>query len=298
MALEQAVKAALAAVGEAKVAYTTTHTQQASSQKEVVGLLERKQSWSAGDLERYMSLIRSEHINEQAVQKSRDELTEAERALEDARAELEKKERKQYHEEQIWSDTIRRNSTWVTFGLMGLNFVILLGNLAVIEPWRRRRLVREVRRALEENSSTVIATAMLEDGTVVETTEPNVISTDTLKSEARDEPSSTNLMPSPTLDSAETVGQSSLAVGEVLPQEAVDPAPAGIPAEPSVESSKSEPFEQTVARTWEDVKDVTQDLFSERQVVMSKADLTTLVLEGAAAGVAIMGFLFVVLRPG
>ena len=96
-----------------------------------------------------MALIRSEHLNDQAVREAKDAVANAESALEDARAQLEKRERAQYHEEQIWSDTIRRNSTWVTFGLMGVNIFLLLLSLAVLEPWRRKRMVREIKNALE-----------------------------------------------------------------------------------------------------------------------------------------------------
>lgn len=96
-----------------------------------------------------MSLIRSEHINDKAVREAKDAVDAAETALEEARSYLEKRERAQYHEEQIWSDTIRRNSTWVTFGLMGVNIFLLLLSLVLLEPWRRRRMVREIKTALE-----------------------------------------------------------------------------------------------------------------------------------------------------
>jgi sensitive to high expression protein 9 len=96
-----------------------------------------------------MSLIRSEHLNDKAVREAKDAVTDAEASLEDARRHLEKRERAQYHEEQIWSDTIRRNSTWVTFGLMGVNIFLLLLSLLILEPWRRRRMVREIKNALE-----------------------------------------------------------------------------------------------------------------------------------------------------
>lgn len=147
---EQLVRRALNTVVGAKDDYTAAFAAQAASQKEVVQLLERKHSWTSSDLERYMSLIRSEHINEQSVQRAKEQLAEKERELEEVRSQLEKSERRLYHEEQIWSDTIRRNSTWVTFGLMGLNILLLLVSLALLEPWRRRRLVREIRRALDE----------------------------------------------------------------------------------------------------------------------------------------------------
>lgn len=140
------------ALSKARTAHDTAVATQAASQKEVVQLLERKHSWSAADLERYMSLIRSEHTDEQTVTAAREELERCEARLETARQQVERAERKQYHEEQIWSDTIRRNSTWVTFGLMGLNILLLIVNLVMIEPWRRKRMVKEIRMALDEKS--------------------------------------------------------------------------------------------------------------------------------------------------
>ncbi|KAJ4353009.1 sensitivity to high expression protein she9 [Ascochyta clinopodiicola] len=146
---EKLVKARRIAIDTTKEALDAALEQQAASQKEVVALLERKHSWSSSDLERYMSLIRSEHINDKAVREAKEAVETAENALEEARSYLEKRERAQYHEEQIWSDTIRRNSTWVTFGLMGVNIFLLLLSLLILEPWRRRRMVREIKGALE-----------------------------------------------------------------------------------------------------------------------------------------------------
>lgn len=104
-----------------------------------------------------MSLIRSEHLNDKAVREAKDAVDSAESALEEARSYLEKRERAQYHEEQIWSDTIRRNSTWVTFVLMGVNIFLLLLSLLILEPWRRRRMVREIKGALEAQQTTADA---------------------------------------------------------------------------------------------------------------------------------------------
>jgi len=47
-----------------------------------------------------------------------------------------------YHEEQIWSDKIRRASTWGTFALMGVNVLLFVVVQVGLEPWRRKRLVR------------------------------------------------------------------------------------------------------------------------------------------------------------
>jgi sensitive to high expression protein 9 len=172
---EKLVKARRQAIEEAKQALDAAHSQQGASQKEVVALLERKHSWSAMDLERYMSLIRSEHLNDQAIREAKEAVLAAENSLEEARAQLEKRERAQYHEEQIWSDTIRRNSTWVTFGLMGLNIFLLLASLVVFEPWRRKRMVREIKAALEEAQRPVIAPTPVPATTAIFTPAPTTV---------------------------------------------------------------------------------------------------------------------------
>ena len=59
------------------------YASQATAQREIVGLLERKSSWSPSDLERYMSLVRSEHLNEQNVTHAKEGLEKAEQRLEE-----------------------------------------------------------------------------------------------------------------------------------------------------------------------------------------------------------------------
>jgi sensitive to high expression protein 9, mitochondrial len=58
-----------------------------------------------------------------------------------------------YHEEQIWSDKIRRASTWGTFILMGVNVFFFVVVQVGLEPWRRKRLVR----GFEEKVKEVVA---------------------------------------------------------------------------------------------------------------------------------------------
>ena len=134
--------------------YSSRVSAQGAHHKEVVGLLERKNSWSSSDLESYMSLIRSEHLDEAAVVETRRKVEDSEQRLEEARQALEKMERTRYHEEQVWSDTIRRQGTRVTVVLMGFNLLVLVASVALLEPHRRRVVVREVtqeiRRLAEE----------------------------------------------------------------------------------------------------------------------------------------------------
>lgn len=320
---EQLVRAAHANVAAAKEAYTTSYSQQAASQKEVVGLLERKHSWSAADLERYMSLIRSEHLNEQAVQAAKEHLANAERDLEEARSKLEKKERKQYHEEQIWSDTIRRNSTWVTFGLMGLNIFLLLANLVIIEPWRRRRMVKEIRSALDEKTTTApsftpaveaeVDKVVEPAGQTLEKLEDQVVDTVEAVAEAASEIVSEvapDVQPEAVADTETPVGELPLAAGELLPEEAAEitePTPESIESiEQAIEESEPRPAPENWEERlnlWKEIvsaklvlfRSKLQDLFSERQITVKKIDVTAIALEGAAAGVAVVGFLWVLL---
>ena len=274
---EQTVRDCHSKVEGTKANHHDAVAEQASAQREVVSLLERKSSWSPSDLERYMSLVRSEHDNDHAVQSATEALTTAERDLEFARSLLERLERKQYHEEQIWSDTIRRNSTWLTFGLMGANILLLLAQIAIFEPYRRRRIVRDVKLALDERSFEPLSEVQKQIDTGLKEMEPktsNIL--DTFLS-PRDENH-----------------QAPLAASKMLPGEAADfdvpvPTPDGF----SVDSgSLSAP-----TTTLGSYRECLRDLFSDRQVEMRMADVTNTALQGAATGVAVMGMLFLLLRP-
>ena len=85
---------------------------------------------------------------------------------------------RRYHEEQIWSDKIRRASTWGTFALMGVNVLLFIVVQVGFEPWRRKRLVRgfeeKVKEAVQQiptqqlqlqDTATIIAAVPNEDDT-------------------------------------------------------------------------------------------------------------------------------------
>jgi sensitive to high expression protein 9 len=269
---EQLVKSRHAAVQEAKASVDTAHAQRAASQKEVVGLLERKHSWSAADLERYMTLIRSEHVNDQAVQAAKDAVTTAEHSLDEARTRLEKRERAQYHEEQIWSDTIRRNSTWVTFGLMGVNIAILLVNLVAVEPWRRKRLVREIRSALDEKTLPAAVESTLTSAADIKkdidaVVEPAGIALEDIEQGLADESSP---FKSPEV-SESSLGQIS-ANGSVGTLEA------------------SQPWTLNWAKAH------LKALVSDQQISIRKVDVTAVALEAATAGALLAGLAVMLLK--
>ena len=301
VAQEKQVKARHAAVTAQKDKHMEAHVKQASSQKEIVSLLERKSSWLPSDLERYMTLVRSEHLDEQAVQKAKEDLAEAERDLEDTRAMLEKLERKQYHEEQIWSDTIRRNSTWVTIGLMGVNIFLLLAQIIFFEPYRRRKIVREMKEALDERGMAGPGVLQAASPTevmkqVAEAEKPKEVPVEVVETEAKAEPVPVAVQP---VETAAPV--------EAAPVAAVEPVSS---IEESTLAADPSPVEQVpvsiwkqleLATSWEQRLEISKaasfDLFSERVVQLKQVDVTTIALQGAASGIAAMGVLFLLLRP-
>jgi sensitive to high expression protein 9, mitochondrial len=241
---EQLVRARHQAVQSAKSSLDTALDQRNTSQKSVVALLERKSSWAASDLETYMSLIRSEHAHDQAVEASKDAVATAELALEEARARLERRERSQYHEEQIWSDTIRRNGTWVTLGLMGVNIALLVVNLVAVEPWRRRKLVGEIKGLLKAD---------------IETKKEALEALDTSEAEN----ASVEATPAATGENADnTVSQTNTAVEE----------PTALPVDPY----------QPLNLEW--ISSYLRNPFGEQIIEIRKTDLTGLALQSAGVG--------------
>ncbi|KAH8900216.1 hypothetical protein GQ53DRAFT_741168 [Thozetella sp. PMI_491] len=160
-ALESELAAAQARLRTARHAYKSLTSTRASTQREVTTLLARKDTWNPADLERFTTLYRSDHELEAQVAAASAELTEAEAEEGKLSAALNAGILRRYHEEQIWSDRIRRQSTWGTWGLMGVNVLLFLVLQFVAEPWKRARLIRgvaegektyweEVRRDLDE----------------------------------------------------------------------------------------------------------------------------------------------------
>jgi len=221
-----------------------------------------------------------DHSNEQAVQEAAQKLADAEREAETAAGKLSSSILSRYHEEQIWSDKIRRMSTWGTWGLMGVNVLLFLVFQFGFEPWRRRRLVHgfeeKVREALEKEKEVRLAGHGGEeiplDGIVAAGIQ-----------ELEEEMGDGKNYSDPAVDAV-------VACIEGEP-EAVASAPALDTDEihmPTVLMKLRRP------ETW---IAAVQDLFSERLVQMKKQDVTIVALEGAATGAAIVAIIATLLRP-
>ena len=262
---------------KAREDYTLAISQRSSSQREVNELLQRKHAWSPNDLERFTQLYRSDHANEQAEAAAQENLLAIERRAEEAAARLSASILARYHEEQIWSDKIRRMSTWGTWGLMGVNVLLFLVFQIGVEPWRRKRLVKgfedKVMEALEREGSVVsvppTGVQVAQDATSPEMQEG--------QSPAATEP----LSDSPT--------EAPLPPQETIPSETVLAESSSIS-----KLNLQLPFPMSVFHS---IKEWLRDMFSERQIVLRRVDVTTATLEGAAAGMTVVGAIVLLLRP-
>lgn len=268
--LENGVQLAQEAVRSSRAHYKSVVASRAATQREVTTLLARKDSWTPIDLERFTSLYRMDHSNEQAVQEAAAKLADTEREAEVVAGKLSAAILGRYHEEQIWSDKIRRMSTWGTWGLMGVNVLLFLVFQFALEPWRRRRLVggfeEKVLEALERERKQT--SEGLESKYGVAPAEVDDIKT---------------------VD-ALIVDEGTEAAPEALMKEStVAPAQASHPEQPTTQTEIQ--HEQHPPRL--DIRDPAtwrlslEDLFSSRLIQLRKQDVTTIALEGAATGAAL-----------
>ena len=275
--LEQRAQDAQEAVRASRIKYKTTVSDRAATQREVTTLLARKDSWTPTDLERFTSLYRMDHSNEQAVQEAATKLADAERDAEHCASKLSSSILSRYHEEQIWSDKIRRMSTWGTWGLMGVNVLLFLLFQFGFEPWRRARLVHgfedKVREALEKEKSAQAERRHWGEGGVEEVPLDGVLAAgiQELQNEMDDDPRN----PDPAVEAVVACIQGN--VGQQEDGAAMDSAEIHKPRE-MFRLGKMERWRAAI-----------HDLFSERVVSMQKQDVTFIALEGAVTGAVIVG---------
>ncbi|KAF4183663.1 hypothetical protein CNMCM7927_008880 [Aspergillus lentulus] len=313
---EERLRAARQRVREAKDAYAAAINRRSASQREVNELLQRKHAWSAADLERFTHLYRNDHTNEVAEMETQDALSAAERESEEAAAQLSKSILSRYHEEQVWSDKIRRMSTWGTWGLMGVNVLLFLIFQIAVEPWRRKRLVK----GFEEKVIEAIEKEKAINHIEILKPQPALTSTSPSSEEAAEQTTtSTTSEVTPTSDE-----NTPAATDEAITSEPVvwdsDPTPTiatNIAHETATETTEDsapkhamvnvvEPRKSHLSRilpplppptSLDSWRQTLNELFSDRSMVITQRDLTTVALQSAAAGAAIMGLVIALIRP-
>lgn len=301
---ESLVSSARRAVKELRNQYSIAVATRAATQREVNDLLHRKHNWSPQDLERFTSLYRSDHANEQAEIKAAAELSEAESRYEEASTKLGRTILARYHEEQIWSDKIRQMSTWGTWGLMGLNVLLFVVFQIAIEPWRRKRLVRGFEEKVEEalaatdNGRNSIAGAMTGEELASKLPEHHAQGVaDSLAGAIVD--AVTGAAPPDPNDTAKVEAD----IENLTTHELTSEGPTSMGKEGDDLSFPKpiigEPSDFTIppSSTPSKYADALRELFSEKAVVVTQKELTAVAVEGAVAGAALVGLLLVLLRP-
>lgn len=148
--LEKTLKEKKEEVRDCKDTYSQAIARRSQLQKEMNELLTRKHNWSPMDLERFTELYRNDHKYEQEEVNSLQRLNEAEQEVDAIQLRLTQQILSRYHEEQIWSDKIRRASTWGTWAIMVANLFLFVIATFLVEPWKRRRLVASFEERVKE----------------------------------------------------------------------------------------------------------------------------------------------------
>ncbi|EKM51473.1 uncharacterized protein PHACADRAFT_212117 [Phanerochaete carnosa HHB-10118-sp] len=155
---EQHIKAAREAAHGAKTALEQAVQQRAKSQREVNDLLQRKSSWTDEDVGRFTALVRQDHLYEQSEACAKAKASRTEEEVEREFTELMRVILNRYHEEQVWSDKIRSASTYGSLTVLGLNVIVFILAIVIVEPWKRRRLAQTFEKKVEEVAVETIGT--------------------------------------------------------------------------------------------------------------------------------------------
>ncbi|KAL1748351.1 Mdm33 family-domain-containing protein [Schizophyllum fasciatum] len=150
VAREMHINEARKAARDAKLAYERAVHQRSNSQREVNDLLQRKSSWTDADVSRFTTLVREDHLFEQAEHRAKARADAAEAAVEREFTALMHAILGRYHEEQVWSDKIRSASTYGQLAALALNLLVFVLATVAVEPWKRRRLAATFERKVEE----------------------------------------------------------------------------------------------------------------------------------------------------
>ena len=194
---------------------------------------------------------------------------------------------------------------------MGVNILLLLAQITIFEPYRRRKIVRDVKLALDEKTlhapsveasaapaPAADAQAAVAPPAEVEKQIDEIVPAIETPVEAVVVPAEITTPEAPAESVDVLVEQSAgpeipaVADMEVLPVNDVAPSKATATAP----SDFAPDLQAQIKHTWAQFEAPCRDLFSERVVQKKQIELTTLALQGAATGFAAMGLLFMLLR--
>ncbi|KAI1825988.1 Mdm33 family-domain-containing protein [Xylaria intraflava] len=276
--LESGLRTAQTTLTDARSAYKNAVSDRSSTQREVTTLLARQKTWTPIDFERFTTLYRQDYELEASVGERAAELEHAEQEAERLGRELGASILARYHEEQIWSDKIRRMSTWGTWGLMGVNILLFLLLQFGAEPWRRHRLVR----GFEEKVREAIAEERLAREEAERVAVANAAA---IASAAEKEAATTSAEEEPPV----------LAVPDLALSETDVVPPASESPEPSPESEPPRISWRAALTDTNYWRLTLWDLLSDRKIALRMRDISLIAVEGVAIGATVAGSLALLL---
>lgn len=126
---------------EARRTYHLSLSTHATAQKELTDLLQHRPTWSEADVERFTQLVKVDHSGSMASGRDKERVDRLEVETDAAFGGLMRSILTRYHEEQTWSDKLRSLSTYAQIAVLGVNAVLFLGAIVLVEPWKRKRMV-------------------------------------------------------------------------------------------------------------------------------------------------------------
>ncbi|TPX36365.1 hypothetical protein SmJEL517_g01552 [Synchytrium microbalum] len=121
-------------------------------QRELTGLIDRRDSWMNTDIDRYTHLFKQNLSLEKEEAAAKSQYKAATESMETTQAELLSEIRERYIEEQLYSDKIRSVSTWYTWALILVHFTIFVSAQFIVEPSRRHRQHEQLSQLILETS--------------------------------------------------------------------------------------------------------------------------------------------------
>jgi len=140
------------AARQAKQAYDEAVVRRSNSQRKVNDLLLRKSTWTEEDANWFTVLVRQDNSYEQEETQAKIRVNEMDNTVDREFSQLMRSILARYHEEQVWSDKIRSASTYGSLAALGLNMLVFILAIVVVEPWKRQRLAQTFEKKVEELS--------------------------------------------------------------------------------------------------------------------------------------------------
>ncbi|KAF0275165.1 hypothetical protein FOG50_03893 [Hanseniaspora uvarum] len=114
---------------------------QNDTQNLINDLLSRKSTWSPKDLKSFTETYNENQQNIQDLDNQKQKVESLEKKVKVMEQDVHNLILKRYHEEQIWSDKIRKISTYGTLLLLVINLLSFFALHLLFEPRKRRKLV-------------------------------------------------------------------------------------------------------------------------------------------------------------